>query len=83
MIFDPGTYGLDDIDHDTLDALAVVSEFFTVEYPGHRGECPVITQGGVLVAHHSTVDGVTDNFVVVDKVIFDSGAMQASYISKE
>ena len=82
MIFDPGTYGLNDLDPDTLDALAVVSELFEVAYPGHSGECPVITQGELQLTQ-SRVEEVASSFVVVDKILFDSGAMQASYISKE
>jgi len=82
MIFDPGIYGLNDLDPDALDALSVVSELFEVAYPGHRGECPVITQGELQLPRPAT-EGVPPDFVVLDKILFDSGAMQASYISKE
>ena len=82
MIFDPGIYGLMDVDADTLDALAVVSELFEVAYPGHMGECPVITQGELQLAQCQVIEP-RDTLVVVDKILFDSGAMQASYISKD
>ena len=82
MIFDPGIYGLNDVDADTLDALAVVSELFEVAYPGHMGECPVITQGELQLAQSQVIEP-RDTLVVVDKILFDSGAMQASYISKD
>ena len=73
MTFDPGIYGLDDMDPDHLDVLELVSECFKVQYPGQCGKCPVITDGSVQLV---------DSFVDIENVLFDSGAMQASYISK-
>ena len=74
LTFDPGIYGLNAQDPAELDAMEVVSEFFKVEYPGQEGKCPVVTGGEIRL---------TNEFVEVDNILFDSGAMQASYISKE
>jgi len=52
----------------------VVSEFFQVQYPGHNGKCPVITCGDFQV---------NSDFVTIENTLFDSGALQASYISKQ
>ena len=74
LTFDPGIYGLDAQDPAELDAMEVVSEFFKVEYPDQGGRCPVVTGGEIQL---------TSDFVEMDNILFDSGAMQASYISKE
>ena len=71
--FDPGIYGLNDIDHDELEVLNVVSDFFKMEYPGHK-QCPVIRGGDFQVV---------DSFDSVSGILFDSGAIGASYISKQ
>ena len=73
LTFDPGKNGLDDLDLDHLDVLELVSECFKVQYPGHCGKCPVITDGVVQLV---------DSSVDIENVLFDSGALQASYISK-
>ena len=72
MVFDPGIYGLDDIDHDTLEVLNVVNDFFKMEYPGHK-QCPVVRSGELQIV---------DSFNNVSGILFDSGAIGASYISK-
>lgn len=74
LVFDPSIYGLNDLDSEFLGALEVASEYFQVQYPGHSGKCPVITCGDFQV---------NNNFVAIENTLFDSGALQASYISKE
>ena len=74
MVFDPGVYISPDLHPFELDALEVISELFKVDFPQHSGRCPVVVQGEVQIE---------EDFEAVDHILFDSGAMQASYISKE
>ena len=66
MVFDPGIYGMDDMDPDHLDVLGMVSECFKVQYPGLDRRCPVITEGVVQLV---------DSSVDIENVLFDSGAL--------
>ena len=75
LVFDPGIHGLDQTDPEDLDVLELVSDFFEIQFPGHLGKCPVVTSGDILLDR--------ENFEQLDSVLFDSGAMQASYISKQ
>jgi hypothetical protein len=76
---------LDSLDHPP-EMMEVVSNLFQVAFPGHTGRCPVVV-GGQLQIRNETVNngvsGVKANFVDIENVLFDSGAMQASYISKQ
>ena len=74
MVFDPGIYLDTGLDNDLIDSLDLVSQIFKLEFPQHQGRCPVVVFGDVQV---------DNNFVVVDNILFDSGAMQASYMSKQ
>ena len=58
----------------TPEELDLVSDVFQVTYPGHVDQCPVIIPGDFQVGQ---------NFVDVGNVLFDSGALQASYVSKK
>ena len=52
----------------------MISELFAVTYPGVAPRCPVVTRGDCVVEQ---------NFVEIASCLFDSGALQSSYLSQD
>ena len=68
-MFDPGI----ECDEFCPEELNMISELFAVTYPGVAPRCPVVTRGDCVVEQ---------NFVDLANCLFDSGALQSSYISQ-
>ena len=82
MVFDPGIKPVNSFhdepnihcDEFCPEELNMISELFEVTYPGLAPRCPVVIRGDCVVGQ---------NFVEIANCLFDSGALQSSYVSQQ